>query len=215
MTAQADTEISDQFGLKDRGAGFPLNRTATETGDTLWEASKTVLLNGAKDAGYIAVGEPAPFSARVPVPGGAKVITVEVSLHVAPASPDKPNWLAIGIGNPPLGSPPWGGGVYLRVDPSGRFGVAYSGDPNDWTSTNVISLKSGTVPEFDPDGLTKLKLEYNSETQTISGWANGESIFQDISVKDHQIDPAFAGFSGFGQQPNIKTAGAFLLTVSP
>lgn len=212
----AETRIMDSFSLKDRGAGFLLHKMEVEKGDVAWEASKNVILNGSKEAGYLSLADSGPFAARVPVFGDAKVISVEASLRVSQPDGGAPNWVAVGVGNPALGSPAWGAGVFLSFTGE-KFLLACDPNPDDWISAEVVRIKSGGVPEFDPEGLTKLRLEYKVKTHTVSAWINGEQVCEDepVPLEAAQVVPAFAGISGFGVQPNVKTAAGFSVKIAP
>lgn len=216
VIGHAETKIADTFSLKDRGAGLPINGTATEKGAAVWEATKNVILNGSKDSGYLSLADGLPFAARVPLFGGAKEISVEASVHVAAAG-GSANWLAVGIGNPKLGVPAWGNGVFLFVTSGGAFGCSFNPNPEDWESKENVSIKTGHIPEYDPDGLIQVKLVYKPKENTVSAWINDEPVVEDAAVPTDgaQLDPAYAGISGFAQQPNIKTAASFSVQVLP
>lgn len=212
---QAETVIKDQFGLKERVVGLPLNKTATESGDANWQATPNVIMAGEGDAGYVAIADVMPFMARVSIPPTAKLITVEAKLRAVPSKVSG-NWMAIGIGNPKLGSPPWGNGVFVTIDTAGNYGCLGDPDPNDFVSKSVVGIKRGKMPEFNPDGLNRVKLEFDKADNSVSVWINGSPVMEKVSIggKNFTVEPAFAGFSGFGQEPKSKTVTDFTVTYS-
>lgn len=218
---QAETVIHDQFGLKERVSGLALNKTPTESGDTNWQASANVLLGGEGDNGYVTVFDNMPFAARVPVSANAKVVAVEAKLQPitdkAMAEKGKSNWIAIGIGNPQLGTPPWGKGVFITIDAAGNYNCMGDTDPADFSSKATVKIKSGKAPEFTPDGQNRLKLEYSRDDNMLSAWVNGIPVIEKMSLegKGLNIEPVFAGFSGFFQQPKSKTVTDFTVTHTP
>lgn len=213
--AQAETVIKDQFGLKERVSGLPLNRTSTESGDASWQATPNVLLGGEGDAGYVVTKDNMPYMARVAIPSTAKVITVEAKVRPQPEK--NPNWIALGIGNPKLGTPPWGKGVFLMIDTAGNWGVLGNPDPEDFASKSTVGIKRGKSPEYNPDGLNRLKLQYNRAENSVSAWINGNAVLENASLegKAFPVEPAFAGFSGYGQAAKVKTVSDFTVTYEP
>jgi len=216
-TSYAGTEISDQFGLKDRAVGLPLHKLSVEKGDVLWAATRNVVLGGEGISGFfVTVNDNMPFAARVALPTDAKVITVEAEVRAVPSNPEKPNFVAVGIGNPQLGTPTWGKGVYVFLQPTGHFVFSYDSDPADFTSKSAVPLKGGEAFEYTPDKMTKVKLEYNDTKHTVSAWVNGVPVLQDFELKaDYVVEPMFAGVSGYAQAANAPTAGKFTVTVAP
>lgn len=211
---QAETVIKDQFGLKERVAGMPLNKMTTESGEATWQATTNVILAGEGDGGWIEVSDIMPFMGRVAIPASAKVITVEAK--VRPVTEKGVNWIAVGIGNPRLGVPPWGKGICLRIDSAGNYGCAGDSNPEDFASKNVVPVKSGKAPEYNPDGMNRLKLTYNVKENSVSIWINGTEVAENLTLegKDFKVDPAFAGFSGFFQKGKTRTVSDFTVTYS-
>lgn len=212
----AETKIEDSFSLKERGAGLPINGTQTEKGDVVWEATNNVIVNGSKDSGYLSVADGRSFAARVPLSDKAKEISVEASVHVAQAG-ESGNWIAVGIGNPNLGVPAWGRGIFLYATSTGSFKCVFNPNPDDWESKENVLIDAGAVPDYDVDGLIKLKLMYNPKENTVSAWINGEQVVENAIVPADaaHVDPAYAGLSGYAQQQNIKMAADFSVKVSP
>lgn len=206
-----ETTIEDTFSLKDREAGLPLNGTATEKGGLVWEATKNVVLNGSKDSGYVALADGGCFSARVALPESATEISVEASLHPDPVAADGVgNWLAVGIGNPQLGAPTWGQGVFLCVSSKGPFACFFNTDPRDWRGKQNMTIKSWVIPRYR-SAVTRAKLVYHVKDHTVSAWINDEPVLEDEPVPSDPalVDPVYTGFSGFGQQSNVNAVSAF------
>lgn len=218
---QAETVIKDQFGLKDRVAGLPLNKTSTESGDAMWQATPNVVMGAEGETSFVTLFDIMPFAARVPVPTTAKVISVEAKVRALPDkwATDKgnSNWIAVGIGNPQLGTPSWGNGVFLYIDPAGNYTCSGDSDPADFKSKSVIPLKRGKAPEFNPEDLNRIKLEYNRDDNTVSVWINGQAVFEKLGIegKGFTVEPLFAGFSGFFQTPKTRTVSDFTVTYTP
>ncbi|MBP1990518.1 S-layer homology domain-containing protein [Paenibacillus eucommiae] len=176
--------IEDQFEVNGttRTAGDPLVGTLTESGQLLWDGSTTLVFAGSGEAGYVTAANNANQLAAVPFspePGGVAVIEADVK----PAGSD---WVAIGFSKGTDGY--WTDGQFwIRILPSGHYSVM--------AKTNV-ELLSGEAPSFDPNGYTRLKLQYNAAEQTVSAWING------INVADEHDWSEITGFT-----PDIRFAG--------
>lgn len=218
----ADTTIKDQFGLKERTAGQPLNKTAAESGDTAWQATPNLLLDSDAEGGFVTVNDPQPYVGRVAIPATAKVISVEAKVQpvlskwaIEKGLPG--NWIALGIGNPQLGTPAWGKGVFVYIDPKGNFNCSGDPDPADFRSKSIVAVKAGKAPEFNPDQPNRLKFEYNREGNTISLWINGVQALDKISLEGRgfTVEPAYAGFSGIFQETKSRAVSDFTVTCTP
>lgn len=214
----ADTVIKDQFGLKERGAGLTLNGNPTESGDATWETTRTVELAGEGDAGYVVVADNKPFMGRVAVPPNAKVISVEAKVRAV--SDQGNNWIAVGIGNPKLGTPGWGKGVFLFVDAAGSYFSCCGASDPAYSPDSFVRVGGGpgkVPPGFNPDGMNLFKLQYNVSDNSVSAWINGVQVMENTSLegKGFTVEPAFAGFSGFWQKQGAKTVSDFTVTCAP
>lgn len=208
-----ETVVSDDFSLQDRSAEQLLDGALTEVGETQWKATKNLVLVGDGSKGSVAVVDDGGFQGRVAISGAPDVIVAEAKLSALPFPEN--GWIALGIGNPPLGSPPWGLGVYVRIAKGGHFDINYSGNADDWASRETISLFAGAISEFDPDGSVSVKLMYDAKALKISVWINGVPVLEKFDVADRPIDAAVAGFSGYQQPPGTKIADDFILTTKP
>jgi hypothetical protein len=213
LASQAETVIVDQFGTRDRVVGGPLNRNATESGSAIWEATSNVQLDG---QGAAEIVNSYPFMGRVNLREAAEVITVEARLRPFPPE-SKNNWLAIGIGNPALGTPPWGKGVFLTINSQETWGCLVAADPHDAESKSAKNVERGAVWDVRPDGWYLLKLQYDTKNNTVSAWINDKAIMEEVSLdgKGVTIEPRFAGFSGYGQQAGVQTVSDFKVTCRP
>jgi hypothetical protein len=84
-------------------------------------------------------------------------------------------------------------------------------------SKENVYIKVKKIAGYDRDGLTTLKLVYHPGEHTVSAWVNDEPFLEDMAVPSEpsQMVPAYAGFSGFDQQANVKAAASFRVKVSP
>lgn len=192
--------------FKSGKAGEPLN--TLRAGAERWEATRNLVHAGAKAGGGIQVKDGRSFMARLPAPTDGESIVVEADLRVTPSAP---GWVALGIGAPELGSPPWGEGVYVILDGAGRYTLAGNDDPADWQSKRMITLARGTIPDFSPDRFVKLKLEYIREPASVNVWANGVKLVDRFALtgRGFTVTPAFIGFSGIGQAAEVAIVGGF------
>lgn len=209
---RADTVVRDEFGLKSRTAGATLHDSPVEKGNPTWEASANLIF-GPK--GTVVVKNSSAFVGRVNVLGTPKIITVEADVFPV-QNASEPGFMAMGVGRPKLGSPLWGGGIYVTVFSSGKYTCFYNPEPEDWTSKYAVSLQAGDTPEFIANGKTRLKLQYNQTTRSYSVWLNGDQVVQDKILDAGQtVSAEFAGFSGFRQEEGKTVATKFVLTTSP
>ena len=197
-------DIHYRADLKALPASTSLAKARVAPGaDTTWQATPNLLFAGPSAGGGIVVRDNATFMGRVDLPN-ARIVTVEAELLLAAGQ----GWIALGIGNPQLGSPPWGQGVFLLFQADGAYVLAGDDNPEDWTSKQMVRVKNGHSETLGANSPQKVKLEYDATTQTVSAWLNGATIVDRISLanKGFTVDPAYAGFSGLRQ-----TAGGVII----
>ncbi|AHF94113.1 hypothetical protein OPIT5_05815 [Opitutaceae bacterium TAV5] len=180
----------------------------TPAGTATWQATPNLVFASTTQAPGIQVQDTRPFAGRLPIPGDPAVVTAEAELQVTPGAK---GWLALGIGNPRLGTPPWGKGVYVILTPEGRYTLAANDEPADWQSQHMVVLKRGSLPEFSPNRPMKLKIEYDRAGDTVSLWAGGSPVSGSVPLAGRgvTVEPRFAGFSGLGQTPGHAFVTAF------
>lgn len=209
----ASTNYADNFGLKERRSGSVLNKTMTETGQGIWESTPNVLLAGKDEGGFVTVANKDPFAGRLKIPDDARVITVVGKI----GAQNENSWTAIGIGNPKLGTPPWGTGVFLLFNFDGSYRLLGDSDRNDVESKHIIQLAWGKVAGYTKGELVEVKMEYDVTSKTVSLWINDAQCIdnRDISDKGFVVEPVYAGFSGYNQKIGSSIVEKFELTAKP
>ncbi|MDR1281788.1 MAG: hypothetical protein LBK99_13335 [Opitutaceae bacterium] len=208
--SETETRFSPDF--RSQRAGTPLAKAATSANLAAWEATPNLRFAGREAGGGITVTDTSPFMGRLPIPAGSQIITAEIHARITPTT----GWMALGIGAPQLGSPTWGKGVYVMLNPDGTCALAGNDDPSDWASRKTKTLKRGRIPDFDITRPVTLKIEYNRAANTTGVWLNEAKFADDLSLagKGFTVDPAFAGFSGFRQATGHTIVEKFSLKLS-
>jgi len=217
LVAETKTDnYIENFSLHNRVAGSVLHKMAAESGNVRWESTPNVRLEGQGDQGYVSVSDDNPFSGRLRIPEDTQLITVKAKVAATPSTA-APNWIAVGIGNPKLGCPPWGNGVFILVSSDGKFGLSGDSDPADMESKYVVSLRAGKIPEYESGSAIVVKIEYSSAQKTVSAWVNEAQIVDAMSIdgKGFTVEPAYAGFSGFHQKAGAVTVEKFEVSMRP
>jgi len=205
--------LYDDFSSGDGAPGTPLDSKNVGASKVAWEATKNVVLAGGSG---VEVTDQGAFVGRVAVPGQATNLTVEAGVYPsAPGEAGPKAWIGVGIGAAKLGNPNFGG-LLLLVYPEGIYSLIFSPIKDDPTSARAISLKSGRIASWNPNGMNHLKLVYDTTTGSVSAFANDQDeLVSAYSLKDdgHTVEAEFAGFSGFGQSSDVKSVGDFTLSV--
>lgn len=179
--------------------------------DAVWEATSNLFIS---QNGGVEVTDDGPFVGRVVLPAEGRIITLEAS--VRPTSKESnPPWVGIGIGSAKLGNPTFGG-LYLFAHATGICSLAFNADPNDATSARAITLQSGQIRSWDPDGTNRLRLVYDRESNLASAWVNDELLAEAVNLEENNFSLSceFAGFSGYGQAPAVRRIGDITMSVS-
>ncbi|PAW79167.1 MAG: hypothetical protein B9S32_04215 [Verrucomicrobia bacterium Tous-C9LFEB] len=210
-----ELQFEERFTLIGRSAGRALDKTEMDNGKATWEATQNVLVDSQKNEGALIAVDKKPFAGRILIPAGTKKITVKATLRPEQAVGEK-SWVAIGIGNPKLGIPVWGQGIFLYATTDGRFGLAGDPDPEDMMAKELVMIKSGPIPEYEKGETVKVRLEYDVDIKTVSAWINEAQICDNLNVstKKFVVDPAFAGFSGYNQKVEISPIEKIQILIS-
>jgi hypothetical protein len=190
---------------------LPLSGSPAGKDPGTWQATANLKHVSASKGNGITVINGGSFMGRLAVPDAAQVITAEAVLR-----PTAGGWVAVGIGSPSLGTPPWGHGVYVIVNAGGTYTLAGNDDPADWESKKMVQLKNGVLPDFLPFQPVKLKIEYNRTAKTVTVWAGWSKLVDALNLaeKGFVVEPAFAGFSGYGQAAGNVIVDDFSLSVT-
>ncbi|MBP1990110.1 LamG-like jellyroll fold domain-containing protein [Paenibacillus eucommiae] len=186
--------ISDSFTVDgvNRITGSELNDTMTEVGEKTWEASSAFVFAGSGNEGYVTSAYSGTRTAFVPYVPAASLASIEMDMKPFGMG----GWAAVGFGKE--ASAFWGGGqiwMFLRED----------GYYNIWVNGTQNLLAAGSIPSFDPDVYTHLRLDYNADMQTVSVWVNDDSIVNASNIggiAGFTPDIQFAGFMASEQTPN-------------
>jgi hypothetical protein len=204
--------FQDDFDRKGKEAGAPLNGQHVGAGPAVWQATSNVLTS---EGAGLRVTDQGAFVGRVALPADLKEIAVEAGIRPVQFS-STPPWIAAGIGNAQLENPNFGG-LFLLVYPGGIYNLLLNPDPKDARSAHAVSLKSGRITSWNPDGMNRVKIVYNRGSDSVSAFANGDEKLADaVSLKEKNLslDCGYAGFSGFGQSSEARIVGGFTATVS-
>lgn len=212
----ATDRYTENFTLQNRVPGSALNKMTVESGNVRWESTPNVRLEGRGDQGYVSISDDKTFAGRLRIPEDTPLVTVKAKV-AATSSTASSNWVAVGIGNPKLGCPPWGNGVFVLISSDGKFGLSGDSNPEDMESKSVVSLRAGKIPEYENGSVIVVRLEYNSVQKTVSAWINDAQIVDALSIdgKGFTVEPAYAGFSGFHQKPGAMTVEKFEVSMRP
>ncbi len=206
----ADT-IQDDFDGQTKGPNGALDKQpAGGEGGAIWQATANVKVDPV--SGLYTTDDGA-FVARVAVPEGKNVITVSAEIRPT-MNGEKRGWLAVGMGNGPLGNPTFGG-IYLVIYPDGIFNLLYNSNPSDYSSASVKTLKNGRIPNFTSEEMVKIQLQFDRNTNTVSASSNDREIVEPLSLSesDSNIEAVYAGVSGYGTPSNKRCVGQFSLNV--
>jgi hypothetical protein len=164
-----------------------------------WQATRNLAFLG----GDVTLLDGGVFMGLAAIESGVNDVAVEAHLQEK-SEKGGARWMAIGIGNPNPSGPAWGEGLCLLVTPQGSYQLCGNADAADVISAKVINLASGQIPTFDAPGGTLLRLEYHRSDNSVTAWANKIKIVDDLKLTDKgfQVNPVFAGFSGYGYQPS-------------
>lgn len=202
-------ELKDDFDIQGKSASSLLQRQAVGNSQIVWDATSNISYS---EASGLVIKDQEAFMARVAVPAAVTETIVEADLR--PVQPGaKAGWVAVGMGKSSLGNPTFGG-LYLLVFPKGDYALLFNPDENDARSSKVVTLKRGRISTFDMESTTRLKLSYHASGMSVSAWINEDPILEAFDLKDKglKLNPAYVGFSGYGQAPNIKTVTRFSAT---
>lgn len=213
-TAFAETVIKDSFARSEsRKASEPLESRPTETGGATWLATRNLVLSQEEGQSGVALTNAGAFSGKVAIPAEGDLITIEAEVRAVPSAGGT-NWVAIGLGDlPKEGGFSWSKGLFLLVMNTGQFQAFANYQPGGAAPT--ITIKNGNTLDFDPAGMTKVKIEYDRRTHVLCLWVNEIAVVKGYTFKESQFlpDTSFAGFSGFKQTPMTQTVRNFSVTV--
>lgn len=207
--------LADTFANATPG-GVDLDLRRLTGGSESWEASNNLFVLREGNRGFASARTVGSFVARVPVPGRAKVITIEGDLR-AVSGTDKASWTAIGLGNPSMNPIQmlWHEGVFVLLNTRGEYECHYSpGGP----SAKLHRIKLGRIAGIDPAKPTPFLLRLNTETLTLHVEVNKRPVIENYelaNIDGLSLNPAYAGFSGYGQAPGIDVISRFSLRTEP
>jgi hypothetical protein len=200
----------DTFDRKVGQDGKTLDLRPIAGGKVVWEASANVVLAEMKG---VRVTDDSPFVGRVVLPAQFKAVTIEADIKPAKA---EQGWVSIGMGGSTIDNPSFGG-LFLLLRQGGIYSLMFNPDPDDPRSSKAFALKTGYIQTWNPDTLNALKIVYDRDAGTISGYANSdELLFDGVSLKEKNLvfDAAYAGISGVFQSSKQRSIGKFNVTIS-
>jgi len=203
-------DLEDRFELKGRPEGTPLGSSNAGDSQVKWIASSNLKLSKVYGTSCVVFSDPGAGFAKVPVEEGAKVISVAARLWPRSVESGKNTWMAIGLGNP-IGTRKditWANGLLLLINTAGYFEFFVSD-----ADSKLTKLANGKVSDYRPDDFNEVRLDYRRKDNTLDIYVNGTRVPQqiDLAEKASMVDPAWAGFSGFGQPSNQPTVANFVL----
>lgn len=220
VPAQAETVIKDDFATTgQRSVGEKLHKTATESRNASWDATGNIMLAEDQGKGCVNLSDSMGFVAKVKVPTGSKVIRVEADVHPQPKDAgEQGGFISIGIGKPPQFNVTWLAGVYVSLTSTGRSSIGIHPDFGDGTDPNKsgsTALKGLLVKSYKPDGMNKVVIEYDVETNSVTASVNGEEIASHYALEKNNFTPTveYAGFSGWALMANEPLVTNFSVTV--
>jgi len=184
LSPEIPVAISDSFTVNgaDRFADGELIGTLTEVGHATWVGHGGFAFETNNDDSYLTSIYSLAGRAFVPFEPISDRFSVEMDIKPAGAG-----WSAFGFSSG-SGSFSSDGELWMLVGDTGHYNVFADGTQH--------LLQSGTIVDFDANAYTHLRLQYDSAMQTLSAWANGERIVDDIDL---------GGVAGFS--PDIQYAG--------
>lgn len=206
-----EVSLDDDFTQAKEGAALNGEKVGKSKHD--WKVTPNVIM-AAK--GGLELSNDRPFLGRVELGGKAKKISVEAEVYPSPSAEAYRCWVGVGIGNDQF-SPPNFRGVMLILRPGGVFSLIFNPASEDGKPVDPVVLKNGRLSTWIPTGMNQIKLVFDKEKNTVSAFANEKDVLvNELSLKDKGLvlESQYAGFSGYGQTPDVKTVGSFSLSVS-
>lgn len=191
--------------------GDALEERAIGTAGAKWQSTANLdIVDQSK--GYVQLRDEAQFMGTVELPAQWQSVTVAAKVMPQSALEGKPNWIAVGIGNPqyrPIQFT-WPHGVFLLFTSAGRYELI-----QNVPGSGLKVLKHGRAPQHWDGAWNAVELSYDRAANNVSIRINGVAVASAVALETQgDLQPLRAGFSGYSQVQDVPSVSDFSLTVN-
>lgn len=211
----AETVISDSFSEANRPPGKKIAGSMVETENASWEGAHTPVQTQQGGNG-VSVPDGTGFVQKIKIPEpNATRFRLEASIRLQENAT-----VAIGLGDPSPENATWLGGLYVAFFDNGSYSVLFHPVPADWSGAAdnnnkdpLTTLKAGAISGFNREVPCKLVIEYDKPSNSLTVQIDDQVILEQFDLNSRNIVPSteFAGFSGWGQPPDMTFLESFSL----